>query len=61
MNKPDWRDAPEWANFLAMDWDGEWVWHEHKPSIHDGVWLSSGGEVRAARLPRAEETLEAKP
>lgn len=29
--KPDWKDAPEWANFLAMDADGVWAWFEKKP------------------------------
>lgn len=29
--KPDWKDAPEWANWLAMDGNGRWYWHENKP------------------------------
>jgi hypothetical protein len=31
--KPDWKDAPEWANWLAMDEDGEWFWRESKPTV----------------------------
>ena len=30
--KPAWSDAPEWANYLAMDKNGEWWWHEDKPT-----------------------------
>lgn len=30
--KPDWKDAPEWANWLAMDEDGYWYWYELEPS-----------------------------
>lgn len=27
-NKPSWDTAPEWANYLAMDGNGEWFWYE---------------------------------
>jgi len=30
--KPDWKDAPEWAQWLAMDGDGTWCWHEQQPT-----------------------------
>jgi hypothetical protein len=33
MSKPDWRDAPEWANFLAQDLDGRWNFYSSKPAI----------------------------
>ena len=41
MNKPDWKDAPEWANYLAMDNSGEWWAHEFIPTkeYEDLVWL----------------------
>ena len=29
--KPDWKDAPEWANWVAMDFDGTWYWYEKQP------------------------------
>lgn len=35
MNKPNWCDAPDWANWLAQDGDGEWWWHECKPIYND--------------------------
>lgn len=28
---PDWNNAPEWANFVAMDYDQVWWWHEYEP------------------------------
>lgn len=31
--KPDWKDAPEWANWLAMDDDDCWFWYENKPYL----------------------------
>lgn len=34
--KPDWKDAPEWAKWLAQDGDGKWVWFENKPRVPAG-------------------------
>lgn len=33
MNKPNWEDAPKWANWLAMDANGTWWWYEAEPYI----------------------------
>lgn len=30
--KPDWRDAPDWAQWLALDPDGSWFWYEVEPN-----------------------------
>lgn len=50
--KPSWSSAPGWANWLAMDIDGEWCWHEDEPHIdHWGVvWssLTDGQQTHAA-------------
>lgn len=40
--KPDWKDAPSWARYLAMDKNGDWFWHEYEPSISDNYWTSDG-------------------
>lgn len=41
--KPDWKDAPEWANWLAMDKNGEWFWYEDQPEwwATVGVWMKT--------------------
>lgn len=40
--KPSWSTAPEWAKYLAMDYDGSWCWFEEEPTCHrDGVWRCS--------------------
>lgn len=39
--KPDWKDAPEWARWLAMDADGDWFWFEDRPSCNRKAWLST--------------------
>lgn len=66
--KPDWKDAPEWAQWLAMDEDGEWVWFQKKPEASDdngdGFWWAPVGEACYANVVgggRWDETLEARP
>jgi len=41
--KPDWKDAPEWANYLAMDESGIWAWFENKPAINGNEWYAKNG------------------
>lgn len=31
MSKPDWKDAPEWANWLYLGSIGCWFWAYRKP------------------------------
>jgi hypothetical protein len=46
--KPDWNDAPEWANYVAMDADGEWYWFAKEP-LRDALdWQPSGGQCELA-------------
>ena len=39
--KPDWKDAPEWANYLAMDGDGFWCFYQFAPEwdADENAWL----------------------
>lgn len=34
--KPDWKDSPNWAKYLAMDSNGVWNWFSHKP-----IWYAN--------------------
>lgn len=47
--KPDWKDSPEWAKFLAMDSDEEWCWFEQEPSFSEsaGRWMPIGKWIPA--------------
>lgn len=45
MNNPNWNDAPEWANYAAMDADGEWWWFENKPNPEGEEWKVDAGSV----------------
>ena len=63
MSKPSWDDAPDWANYLAMDVNGKWWWFEHEPALTIGSWLPIGGRVQVAKGPMVDysETLEERP
>ena len=43
MNKPNWKYAPKWANYVALDIDGDWSWFQNEPEYSDGVWNTEGG------------------
>ena len=34
--KPDWKDAPPWATWLAKNQFDRWHWYEKKP--HKTIW-----------------------
>ena len=66
--KPNWKDAPEWANWLAMDLGGYWWWYEYKPkfsSWYTGFISSGKGDFTAAGTCNTQlnpiNTLEHRP
>ena len=44
MNKPEWRNAPDWAEWMAQDEDGQWGWYENEPPLGSWSWIWEGGE-----------------
>ena len=38
----DWKDAPDWANYAAMDKDGMWHWYECEPEPRSIDWCCAG-------------------
>jgi hypothetical protein len=61
--KPDWKDAPEWANYLAMDKSGDWFWYASRPALLDseGSWGSPAGHYELCEMTGWKETLESRP
>ena len=63
--KPDWKDAPEWARFLARDCDGTWTFFMLKPELNDweGCWRADiDNRLKLASMEKLwYETLEEKP
>lgn len=48
--KPEWSNAPTWANFVAMDDDGSWWWYEEHPIIGEqGEWKRGRGMALLAQ------------
>lgn len=37
--KPQWYEAPFWANYLAMMPTGQWVWFQEKPHKVQFGWM----------------------
>ena len=37
--KPDWKDAPKWAKYIAMDSDGWWTWFSVLPVWDGEEWV----------------------
>lgn len=61
--KPDWKDAPEWAQWLAQDKDGRWFWYQNKPALLDDCWDLVGANYEECDPQNTEwtNTLEKKP
>jgi len=62
--KPDWKDAPEWARWLAQDGNGVWFWYSTKPKVIQGDdrW-SYGGTYKRAYVDTKgwKKSLERRP
>lgn len=68
MAKPSWHAAPDWANYLAQDADGDWFWFSHMParmSRSAKVWRTLLGKVELAMAarpsPHWHQSLQARP
>lgn len=69
MSKPEWKDAPSWAMWLAQDKDGEWCWWNIEPRTTASLWTQgipeeiyfceSAGYFE--KNPDWQSTLEARP
>ena len=59
--KPSWNDAPEWAQWLAMDENESWYWYELKPKLFNLVFDDDRGRSERAVKGRFEDSLEQRP
>lgn len=66
QEKPDWKDAPEWANYLAFcHTDNGWYWFEYRPEASYTGWTLNPafpvGRTRRHGDPEDwQDTLECK-
>lgn len=65
MSKPDWKDAPEWAEFVAQDQSGAWYWYEFEPYMLSDQWHEPSDEGRLIQATISgddwTETLDRRP
>lgn len=63
QNKPSWESAPEWAEFLAQDEDGEWKWLAGLPGKYVDGWtaVKIKGCCKGIALGDWHDTLEKRP
>lgn len=61
MNKPNWKDAPEWAQYLAMDLTKEWRWFEGIDAFEDLITSQVILDVYKITKRQAKNTLEQRP
>lgn len=61
--KVNWDEAPEWANWVAQDEDGEWWWFEDKPNFDDTFWAVADGKCELVEDSALDwkTTLEKRP
>lgn len=59
--KPDWKDAPEWANYMARDADGEWRVFEIQPSIDEARKIWTPNQGRHEVLKHWQDSMERRP
>lgn len=68
---PRWDDAPDWASWLAQDYDATWFWYENEPKAgigREGWIVESESRSSVAKRPNCQaansawkNTLQARP
>lgn len=61
--KPDWKNAPEWAEYLAQNEDGTWTFFENEPFAYDYEWRQVHGKKQwhYVDIENWTESLETRP
>jgi hypothetical protein len=60
MKTPDWSQAPEWANYVAMDECGDWYWYSHQPTKGDVEWITLGKQKLASGREHWRDSLQSR-
>jgi hypothetical protein len=59
--KPDWKNAPEWAQYLAHELDGAWFWFLDEPQMTAGGCLYGKAYCYASRCLSGPMSIEKRP
>lgn len=62
MIVPDWKTAPRWARFVAMDSSGAWYWYAERPIVdtQTGIWCAGGHPTEAMKFAAWQTSLAAR-
>lgn len=60
---PDWANAPKWAQWFAIDGDGEGYWYKEKPIKNKFQWCHGGNAefIDNFNTSNWEESLQQRP
>ncbi len=58
--KLPWDEAPEWAQWAAMDADGEWWWYQTEPEVSHILWRHTTGLLCHFDFPPCTNWKESK-
>ena len=65
QNKPSWEGAPEWAEWLAQDKDGVWLWCGDEPITGERGWNHRAAPITQGGIGEVlgdwSDTLEKRP
>jgi hypothetical protein len=63
VTSPDWKRAPHWARWAAMDASGAWYWFEARPALAESLrmWSASGFKVEAIVIDDWQNTAVERP
>jgi hypothetical protein len=61
--KPQWKNAPQWANYLAQDRDCQWWWYATKPRKLGIAYFPTSGDAECVEHKNDywKSTLEHRP
>jgi hypothetical protein len=61
---PNWDDAPEWANWLAQDVTGQWIWFGERPTagnVESWGWNTYQDKFFKIQVKNWKQTLQQRP
>jgi hypothetical protein len=65
FDKPEWKDAPNYAEYLAQNYDGSWYWYSRKPINRNQKWekqiSSHESSEPSIKIKDWKNTIESRP
>ena len=58
---PNWDEAPEWAQWWAMDFNGDSYWYEFQPILYGNIWCKTSEEYTREGFAGKIEVIQQRP